>query len=70
MKAQDEVVEANRELLLQRSQVGVNKYGTTLAGSGLTLRAYLRHALEETLDHANYLQAAIRELDRVAGDGK
>lgn len=56
--AKDCVVEANRQLLLERSNVGVSKYGTTLANSKLTLDEFHRHALEEALDLANYLQAA------------
>ena len=62
--AQDPVVEANRQLLLQRSNVGVAKYSVTLANSGLTRRQLLQHALEEALDLANYLQAEIQRLDR------
>ena len=56
--SKDRVVEANRQLLLERSNVGVSKYGTTLADSKLTLDEFHRHALEEALDLANYLQAA------------
>lgn len=62
-KAQDPVVEANRQLLLQRSNVGVSKYGVTLFNSGLGRRELLQHALEEALDLANYLQAEIMRLD-------
>lgn len=65
----DSVVEANVELLRNRSQVGIKKYGFTLADNPLTLRAWLVHALEEVLDQANYLQAAIREIDRTNSDG-
>lgn len=46
----DKVVEKNRELLHQRSQVGLNKYGTALATAGLTEEQILQHALEEALD--------------------
>jgi hypothetical protein len=56
----DPVVEANRQLLLQRSQVGIRKYGTPLGGAGLSRRALLQHALEEALDLANYLQAELQ----------
>ena len=56
--AKDCIVESNRQLLLERSNVGVSKYGTTLANSKLTLDEFHRHALEEALDLANYLQAA------------
>lgn len=57
----DPVVEKNVALLRQRSRVGQAKYGVTLSGSGLTQEQFLRHALEEVLDLANYLQAALQE---------
>lgn len=59
----DSNVEKNREMLLQRSIVGLAKYGVTTDNNPLTLRAWLQHALEEALDMANYLQAAISKLD-------
>ena len=64
--AQDAVVEANRQLLLQRSKVGISKYGVTLSNSRLGRRAILQHALEEALDLANYLQTEIMRLDTEA----
>lgn len=63
MKSPDANVEKNRELLLQRSLVGVEKYGTTTDNNPLELRQWLQHALEEALDFANYLQAAITKLE-------
>lgn len=60
----DKNVEKNRELLLQRSIVGLAKYGVTTDNNPLSLRDWLQHALEETLDLANYLQVAISKLDR------
>lgn len=62
----DPIVERNVSLLRQRSTVGVQKYGTTLADNKLPLRAWLNHALEESLDQANYLQAAMAEIDSAA----
>lgn len=59
----DSNVEKNRELLLQRSIVGLKKYGVTTEDNPLTLREWLQHALEESLDMANYLQAAITKID-------
>lgn len=56
--AADSVVEANRKMLLDRSNLGIEKYGTTLEASGLSLAQFHDHALEEALDLANYLQAA------------
>ena len=63
-KETDEVVERNRTLLLERSKTGLKKYGCGLDTSGLGLKQFLRHALEEALDEANYLQAAIMEMER------
>jgi hypothetical protein len=60
MHAEDPVVEANRQLLLDRSRIGITKYGTTLAAAGLTRNQIARHALEEALDLANYLQTIIQ----------
>lgn len=59
----DPIVEQNVELLRERSTVGVQKYGTTLADNKLTHKQWLRHALEELLDGANYLQAALQQGD-------
>lgn len=59
----DPIVERNVSLLRQRSTVGVQKYGTTLADNKLPLRAWLNHALEESLDQANYLQKAMAKID-------
>ena len=59
----DKVVEAVRKDLLDRSNVGINKYGTTLDGNSGNLRYWLNHAYEECLDQANYLKRAIMELD-------
>lgn len=56
----DPVVEANRKLLLERSHVGMKKYGTTLAAAGLSRAQLAQHALEEALDLANYLQTIIQ----------
>ena len=60
----DSVVEAVRDDLLRRSQVGIKKYGVTLDRTDLSLKDWLQHAYEETLDQANYLKRAILELDK------
>jgi len=62
-KSADAVVERNRKLLLDRSKLGINKYGVTLSNARLNQRQILQHALEETLDLANYLQTEIMRLD-------
>jgi hypothetical protein len=60
----DKNVEKNRELLLQRSIIGLKKYGVTTDNNSLSLRDWLQHTLEELLDAANYIQAAISKLDK------
>lgn len=65
----DPIIAANVALLLSRSEVGQRKYGCTLAGAGLSLRDWLVHAREEALDQANYLTAAIMEIDARDGLG-
>ena len=59
----DKVVEAVREDLLIRSQIGINKYKVTLERTDLNLKDWLQHTYEETLDSANYLKRAIMELE-------
>jgi len=55
-------------LIAERQMRGVQKYGTTVEANPLTLRDWLQHALEESLDHAIYLKRAIEEMDRRADD--
>lgn len=61
----DSVVEDVREMLLQRSKVGLKKYGKTTADNSLELKAWLNHALEEVLDQAVYLRRAIVEIEKL-----
>lgn len=68
MPKTDAVVEAVRADLLQRSQFGIAKYGTTLERTDLTLRDWLQHAYEECLDQANYLKRSMMEMDRARDD--
>lgn len=56
-------------MIAERQMRGIQKYGTTVEANPLTLRDWLQHALEESLDHAIYLKRAIEELDRRA-DGE
>lgn len=52
------------ELIAQRQQRGLGKYGTSVQDNPLPLKAWLHHALEEALDQAIYLQRAIEEIER------
>ena len=51
------------EMIATRQQLGIKKYGTTVANNPLTHRQWLQHALEEALDLAIYLQRTIEEID-------
>ena len=51
----DSIVAQVREELLQRSNVGIKKYGVTLDRTDLTPKQWLQHAREEVLDHLLYL---------------
>lgn len=50
--------------IARRQQLGVSKYGTTVADNPLTLKQWLQHAYKETLDEAVYLKRAIEEIER------
>ena len=51
------------ELIRSRQQLGIQKYGTTVARNPLELRQWLQHSLEEKLDDVVYMMRAIQELD-------
>lgn len=55
-KSPCEIVEAVRNDLLTRSEVGVTKYGATLGENPASRKERLQHAYEEALDLANYLK--------------
>jgi hypothetical protein len=49
--------------ILDRQQLGLKKYGRTVAGNPLTERQWLQHAYEEALDMAIYLKRLMQEMD-------
>ena len=52
----DSVVYRIAQLLKTRSETGIRKYGTTLDRTDLSVKQWIDHAIEESLDHALYLQ--------------
>lgn len=62
----DPHVESVRAKLAERSAVGIAKYGTTTARTDLSRLDWLRHAQEEALDLAVYLQRLIADEEREA----
>jgi len=47
--------------ITQRAQVGKKKYGTTMDRKDLTKLQWLKHAQEEAMDLAVYLEKIIQE---------
>ena len=57
----DPIVESVRGKLLRRSAAGIAKYGTTMERTDLSRLDWLRHAQEELLDGAVYLERLIQD---------
>lgn len=66
----DPVVEAVRDRLRARSLAGQAKYSATLDRTDLSRIDWLRHAQEEALDLACYLERLIREFGQLEDDGR
>lgn len=60
-EAKDEAVILNCIELLERSKIGVEKYGTTLSDANLSQKQLIQHALEESLDLSNYLRTILMD---------
>lgn len=60
----DPNVEAVRQKLKQRAEVGLAKYGVDTTRQDLTPIEWLRHAQEEAMDLAVYLQRVITDLEK------
>ncbi|MCY8918071.1 hypothetical protein MOE20_00980 [Bacillus atrophaeus] len=57
------IISAVISKLNAQQEKGLSKYGQPVQVNAYDLRGWLQHALEETLDHAVYLEAAIQTLD-------
>jgi hypothetical protein len=51
----------------RRQQMGIKKYNSTVRDNDLSLKQWLQHAYEETLDKAIYLKRAIEQIDKNNG---
>lgn len=49
--------------ILDRQQLGIKKYGRTVAGNTLTERQWLQHLFEELLDASIYCKRLMQEMD-------
>lgn len=61
IKTTDKIVESVMWKLKTRSEAGITKYNTTLKDSKESTLAFLRHAQEEAMDLANYLETLIQK---------
>jgi hypothetical protein len=61
IKTTDKIVESVMWKLKTRSEMGITKYNTTLKDSKESRLAFLRHAQEEAMDLANYLETLIQK---------
>lgn len=59
----DPIVESVRAKMLERSQVGLAKYGVGLDREDLDTLQWLKHFQEELMDAANYVEVLIQRLE-------
>ena len=62
---QDKIVEEVRKDLLERSQTGIKKYGTTLDRTDIDLEGWIKHLREELMDATLYLKRIEKELKKL-----
>lgn len=61
----DSIVEQVRQDLLDRSNVGINKYNNTLDRNDLDLVDWLEHARQEAMDFSLYLTRAKKDVQEL-----
>ena len=66
----DAIVDETITLLMSRSKLGQEKYGTTLMRNDLSLLDWMRHAIEESLDRTLYMMRAVKDLEKLYDDGR
>lgn len=60
----DANVDAVRDKMKRRAQMGLAKYGVTTERDDLTTLQWLNHAQEEAMDMCVYLQRLIRDVEK------
>jgi len=56
IETEDKIVESVVNSFLQRSEVGIKKYGTTLNRNDLSTLEWIEHAQQEAMDMILYLE--------------
>lgn len=62
MQIKDPIVQSVVDRIAQRSEAGMTKYGVTMERPDVTTVEWLRHAQEEAMDLAIYLERCIKDL--------
>jgi hypothetical protein len=65
MEMKDSIVESVRQDLLDRSEIGIKKYNTTLDREDLDLVDWMEHTRQELLDGALYLTRAKKDVEEM-----
>ena len=60
----DANVEAVREMLKRRAEIGLVKYGVTTERTDLDLKGWLTHLQEELMDATIYCQRLLSEVEK------
>lgn len=61
----DSIVDSIIDRFVERAQVGMQKYGTNLDRTDLSLKDWLEHSIQEKLDDILYMQKALVTLREV-----
>ena len=64
IECKDKVVEQIVNSFVNRSELGIKKYGKTLDKNKLSLLEWLNHSIEEKMDDILYMQRALNELNK------
>lgn len=70
VKQKDKHIQALRDMLKQRSAVGIKKYGATLERTDCKPSEWAQHMLEELLDAAGYLHRLKEELELIESNNQ
>jgi hypothetical protein len=60
---QDPIVQKVLDRIQTRSEIGLKKYGVTMMRDDVSTVEWLRHAQEEALDFAVYIERVIHDLE-------
>lgn len=63
-KMKDKIVKSVIKQFKQRSEIGINKYGTTLDRDDLSTLEWLNHAQQEAMDFCLYLEKLKQQLNK------